>query len=145
MTAAEPSAGRSSSAVSPLKLFHRPKDDSGTIAVGTADEDGWYRSGDLAAIDRAGRLTLHGREDDLVPIDGKRVALGEIEGCIETFPEVFAAQAQVITDPLGGPMVVAKVVLKSDDIDPESIIDHCARNLAPYKVPRRIEICDSLT
>jgi hypothetical protein len=24
----------------------------------------------------------------------------------------------------------------------EDIIDHCARNLAPYKVPRQIEFCE---
>ena len=26
----------------------------------------------------------------------------------------------------------------------EDIIDHCARNLAPYKVPRQIEFCEAL-
>ena len=26
----------------------------------------------------------------------------------------------------------------------EEIIDHCARNLAPYKVPRRIEFCERI-
>ena len=40
-------------------------------------------------------------------------------------------------------MVVAKVVL-SGKSSAEEIIDHCARNLASYKVPRRIEFCDSL-
>jgi acyl-coenzyme A synthetase/AMP-(fatty) acid ligase len=53
------------------------------------------------------------------------------------------AQALVITDPLGGPMVIAKVVIASK-CQAEEIIDHCAKNLAPYKVPRRIEFCDRL-
>jgi hypothetical protein len=26
----------------------------------------------------------------------------------------------------------------------EEIIDHCARNLAPYKVPHRIEFCEAI-
>ena len=47
----------------------------------------------------------------------------------------------VITDPLVGAMVIARIVCKSR-CGAEEIIDHCARNLAPYKVPRRIEFCD---
>jgi acyl-CoA synthetase (AMP-forming)/AMP-acid ligase II len=40
-------------------------------------------------------------------------------------------------------MVVARVVAETS-IQAEEIIDYCARNLAPYKVPRRIEFCDQL-
>ena len=39
-------------------------------------------------------------------------------------------------------MVVARVV-RGSKCRAEEIIDHCARNLAPYKVPRRIEFCES--
>ena len=38
---------------------------------------------------------------------------------------------------------VARVVMKTK-CAAEEIIDHCARNLAPYKVPRRIEFCESI-
>ena len=113
------------------------------VAVGEVDKDGWYRTGDMGQLDRSGRLTLSGREDDLVKVDGKRVALGEVEGCLESIAKVKAAKAQVITDPLGGPMVVAKVVV-SGRCAAEELIDHCARNLAPHKVPRRIEFCDEI-
>jgi acyl-coenzyme A synthetase/AMP-(fatty) acid ligase len=40
-------------------------------------------------------------------------------------------------------MIVAKVVAASK-CGAEELIDHCARNLAPYKVPRRITFCDRL-
>ena len=123
------------SEVAPLK--------GGRVPVGGRDKDGWFRTGDLGKLDRSGRLSLAGREDDLVKVDGKRVALGEVEGCLESYPKVKQAQALVITDPLAGPMVVAKVVT-SGKVKAEDIIDHCAKNLAPYKVPRRIEFCDSL-
>jgi long-chain acyl-CoA synthetase len=114
------------------------------VPVGDRDGDGWFRTGDLGRLDRGGRLYLDGREDDLVQVDGKRIALGEVEGCLEAFPKVKAAQVRIITDPLGGPMVVARVVPTSGRPNPEEIIDHCARNLAPYKVPRRIEFCERL-
>ncbi len=120
-----------------------PPSRNGRVPIGGRDADGWFRTGDLGKLDKAGRLTLDGREDDLVKVDGKRVALGEVEGCLESFPKVKRAQALVITDPLGGPMVIAKVVAASK-CQAEEIIDHCAKNLAPYKVPRRIEFCDRL-
>ena len=124
-----------------LGLFDPPSSPKGRTPIGGRDEGGWYRTGDLGKLDKSGRLYLAGREDDLVKVDGKRVALGEVEGCLESFPKVKQAQALVITDPLGGPMVVAKVVAAAK-CQAEEIIDHCARNLAPYKVPRRIEFCE---
>jgi long-chain acyl-CoA synthetase len=122
--------------------IHLPKRSDG-VPIGGADGDNWFRTGDLGRIDRSGRLTISGREDDLVKVDGKRLALGEVEGCLEAFPKVKAAQARIIMDDLGGPMVVARVV-RAGVCRAEDIIDHCARNLAPYKVPRQIEFCEAL-
>jgi long-chain acyl-CoA synthetase len=134
-----------SKSVTPLAIgpYEIPPSRSGKIPVGGRDEQGWFRTGDLGRLDKSGRLYLEGREDDLVKVDGKRIALGEVEGCLESFPKIKHAQALVITDPLAGPMVVAKVVA-TGKCHPEEIIDHCARNLAPYKVPRRIEFCERL-
>ncbi|HEY8925088.1 MAG TPA: class I adenylate-forming enzyme family protein [Polyangia bacterium] len=116
---------------------------SGEIAVGAVDGDGWFRTGDLGQIDRAGRVTITGREDDLVKVDGKRMALSEVAVCLQTFPKVKAAKARIVTDDLGGPMVVAQVV-RAGTCNAEDLIDHCARNLAPYKVPRQIEFCEQV-
>ena len=96
-----------------------------------------------ASSTRAAALQITGREDDVVKVDGKRVALGEVEGCLEAFPKIKAAQATVVTDPMAGSMVVARVVMKQK-CAAEEIIDHCARNLAPYKVPSRIEFCEAI-
>jgi acyl-CoA synthetase (AMP-forming)/AMP-acid ligase II len=115
----------------------------GNVAIGAADADGWFRTGDLGMVDRAGKITITGREDDLVKVDGKRMALGEVEGCLEAFPRVKAAKARVVTDDLGGPMVVAQVV-RTGSCKAEDLIDHCARNLAPFKVPRQIEFCETV-
>jgi long-chain acyl-CoA synthetase len=116
------------------------------VAVGGVDDKGWLRTGDVGHFDKTGRIYLTGREDQLVKVDGKRVALGEVQECLESFAKVQQAQVRVITDPLGGPMVVASVVVmgKGGPTVAEEIIDHCAKNLAPYKVPRRIEFCETL-
>ena len=116
---------------------------SGMPAIGGIDKGGWLRTGDLGKLDKNGRLQITGREDDVVKVDGKRVALGEVEGCLEAMPKIKHAQATVVTDPMAGAMVVARVVMKQK-VSTEEIIDHYARNLAPYKVPRRIEFCETI-
>jgi long-chain acyl-CoA synthetase len=116
---------------------------NGDVPVGGFDAQGWLRTGDLGSLDKAGRLFLAGREDHLVKVDGKRVALGEVETCLQSYSKVQNAKVRVITDPLGGPMMVASVVVLGK-CGAEEIIDHCAKNLAPYKVPRRIEFCEDV-
>lgn len=120
-----------------------PSRASGMVAIGSIDKGGWLRTGDLGKLDKSGRVSITGREDDVVKVDGKRVALGEVEGCLEAFAKIKAAQATVVTDPMAGAMVVARVVMKTK-CPAEEIIDHCARNLAPYKVPRRIEFVEAI-
>src|SRR5262249_27113599 len=72
----------------------------GMAAIVASDKNGWLRTGDLGKLDKNGRLCITGREDDVVKVDGKRVALGEVEGCLEAFPKIKAAQATVVTDPM---------------------------------------------
>src|SRR5690606_25307293 len=85
---------------------------SGMVRIGAIDKGGWLRTGDLGKLDKSGRLFITGREDVVVKVDGKRVALGEVEGCLEAMPKIKAAQATVVTDPMAGSMVVARVVTK---------------------------------
>ncbi len=74
---------------------------------------------------------------DVAEADRMRFCIGD-DDVLE-----LARQALVIEDPLVGAMVIARVVPKSR-CRAEEIIDHCARNLAPYKVPRRIEFCETI-
>jgi acyl-coenzyme A synthetase/AMP-(fatty) acid ligase len=96
------------------------------------------RTGDIGSVDANGRLILHGREDDLVKVDGRRVALGEVEGCLEAFANVRTAEARLEYDEAGGSRVIARVQ-RDGPCTPKQLIDHCARHLAPHKVPARVE------
>ena len=70
----------------------------GDFPIGRGDEEGWFRTGNLAYLDQSGRLILKGREDNVVKIDGKRVALGEVAGCLESFAKVREAEARMELD-----------------------------------------------
>jgi len=136
----------STSSVGPFQEIDAEGKKSDSLGIGATDEEGWYHTGDVGVLDRSSRLSLQGREDDIIKIEGKRVALGEVEGCLEGFASIHAAQAYLLSDPYTGSIIVARVVVTNpeEEIEPEDIIDHCARNLAPHKVPRRIEFCKKL-
>jgi acyl-coenzyme A synthetase/AMP-(fatty) acid ligase len=108
------------------------------VPIGRADSEGWLRTGDLGTLDRDSRLTLCGREDDLVKVDGRRVALGEVEGCLEAFANVRSAEARLEYDDVGVSRVIARVQ-RDGPCTPKQLLDHCAKHLAPHKVPARVE------
>ncbi len=53
----------------------------------------FYRTGDQGQMSRDGSLTLVGRLDDQIKINGQRVTLGEVEHCLNQLPEVNLALA----------------------------------------------------
>ncbi len=115
---------------SPMKTAATP--------IGHRGADGWFRTGDLGQMTTDGVLTLHGRDDDLVKVDGKRVALGEVAASLESSPKVKQADVRVATDEFGAPFLVARVT-PTGPCSQKDLIDHCVRLLAPHKVPRQVE------
>jgi acyl-CoA synthetase (AMP-forming)/AMP-acid ligase II len=109
------------------------------VPVGRSASDGWLRTGDVGYLRPDQRLVLTHREDDIVRIDRHRVALGEIESCIEALADVKAAQAHVEYDDSGSSQIVVRVT-PSGRWTQSAMLDHCARQLAPHKVPKRIDI-----
>ena len=114
---------------------------AGNTAVGRGVRDGWLRTGDVGHIDRSERLHLCHREDDIVKVDRRSVALGEIESCLESLANVRAAQARVEYDDEGSTHIVVQVT-PGGRCRPKVMLDHCAKRLAPHKVPSRIEIAE---
>ncbi len=59
--------------------------------VARPGEGRFYRSGDLACVDRDGLFHYLGRRDEQVKISGHRVELGQIEAALASHPEVIVA------------------------------------------------------
>lgn len=112
-----------------------------TVAPGAAGPDGFLRTGDLGAVDAAGRLSVTGRKADTIVTGGENVAPAEVEAVLERHPDVLEAAVLGRPDPQWGEAVVAVVVLREGaTARPEGLREHCARSLARFKVPKRVEI-----
>ncbi|MGY1621708.1 o-succinylbenzoate--CoA ligase [Geodermatophilus sp. SYSU D00965] len=82
-------------------------DPEGTAA---AFADGWFRTRDAGTLGADGRLTVHGRLDDVVVTGGVNVAPQAVEGVLREHPDVADAVVFGRPDPEWGQRVVAVVV-----------------------------------
>jgi o-succinylbenzoate---CoA ligase len=82
-------------------------DPEGTAA---AFADGWFRTRDAGTLDAAGRLTVHGRLDDVVVTGGVNVAPQAVEAVLREHPDVLDAVVFGRPDDEWGQRVVAAVV-----------------------------------
>jgi O-succinylbenzoic acid--CoA ligase len=111
-----------------------------TVAPGATGRDGWLHTGDLGALDEHGRLSVTGRKADTIVSGGENVSPSEVEAVLEGHPGVLEAAVVGRSDGEWGEAVTAIVVGRSDPPpDVEELRAHCARALAPYKVPKRFE------
>lgn len=107
--------------------------------------EGWVYTGDLAQQDEDGYFYIVGRKKDLIITGGYNVYPREIEEVLYTHPAVYEAAVIGIPDEVKGEIPKAFITLKPGQQTSEGeIIDFCKANLAPYKVPRQVEICSEL-
>ncbi len=116
-----------------------------TVAPGCADADGWLHTGDLGRIDDEGFLYVTDRIDDLIVTGGENVVPAEVEGVLMGHPEVVDAAVVGRDDPEWQQTVTAIVVLRNDSAtSADDLRRHCGESLAPFKVPKRIELASAL-
>ena len=111
------------------------------------DEDGWLRTGDIAAMDSSGYLRITDRIKDMYIMGGFNCYPAEIEKALFDSGLVSQVAVSGVPDERMGEVRMAFVIpseKNKDDISEEQISEWCRLNMANYKVPRRIKIVDSL-
>jgi len=107
--------------------------------------DGWLFTGDIAQRDEAGYVYIVDRKKDMIIAGGFNVYPREIDEVLYTHPDIADAVAVGIPDPYRGETVKAFVVVKPGrKLTEQEVIDFCKSHLAAYKVPRQVELRDSL-
>jgi len=105
----------------------------------------WFHSGDLGVLDNDGYLSVVDRQKDMIKSGGENVASREVEEAIYRHPAVSEVAVIGLPDPKWVEAVTAVVVPKAGtDLDPASLIAHCADLLAPFKCPKRVILAEGL-
>jgi long-chain acyl-CoA synthetase len=110
--------------------------------------DGWMHTGDLGYMDEKGYFYIADRSKDLIVASGFNVYPREVEEVLYRHDAVQEAAVVGVPDVYRGENVVAVIVLKSQitasDETRASIVEHCKKELAAYKVPKVIEFRQDL-
>lgn len=110
------------------------------------DRDGWLRTGDIARIGGDGCVRLVGRRIEMFKSGGYNVYPREVESVLESHSGVAAAVVVGTKDEFYGEVGAAFVQARSEGqgVGEATLLDHCRKNLANYKVPKRISVLAEL-
>jgi malonyl-CoA/methylmalonyl-CoA synthetase len=105
-------------------------------------EDGWFRTGDIGAMDEYGVVTLSGRSSDLIISGGYNIYPKEVEQVLDDDPRIAESAVVGWPDAEWGETVVAFVVLTdpATNFEPPDLGDKLAR----FKHPKIWRVVDGL-
>lgn len=107
--------------------------------------NGWLYTGDIAMMDSDGYTFIVDRKKDMIIAGGYNIYPREIDEVLYTHPKVLDAATIGVKDPYRGETVKVFVVPKpGETLTEEEIISFCKARLAAYKVPKIVEIRESL-
>jgi long-chain acyl-CoA synthetase len=120
--------------------FNRP--DATAEAI---DEDGWFKTGDLAKVDDDGYFFIVDRKKEMIIRGGYNVYPREIEEVLYEHPAVAEAAVIGVPHPEWGEEVAAAVALKPGaSATADELREYVKEQVAAYKYPRQIFVMDEL-
>jgi long-chain acyl-CoA synthetase len=109
------------------------------------DDDGWFKSGDMATVDEDGYFFIVDRKKDMIIRGGYNVYPREIEEVLYEHPAVAEAAVLGVPHPELGEEVGAAVAVKSgQQVAAEELQAFVKDQVAAYKYPRLIWFMDEL-
>jgi long-chain acyl-CoA synthetase len=109
------------------------------------DEDGWFRTGDMAKVDEDGYFFIVDRKKELIIRGGYNVYPREIEEVLYEHPAIQEAAVVGVPDDSLGEEVGAAIVLKQgESLDEDELKSYVKDQVAAYKYPRKVWFVDEL-
>jgi long-chain acyl-CoA synthetase len=131
----------------PSGAFQYYKDDAKTAAAYTPDRKN-YTFGDMGYLDEDGWLFLTDRRSDLIVSGGTNIYPAEVDAALLAHPLVADACTVGVPNEEWGEEVLSVVELKTGAPPSPALADEirtfCAKHLAKFKCPRRIEFREQL-
>lgn len=99
-------------------------------------DEGWFRTGDLGAIDEAGEVFLSGRAKNEINRGGAKVQPEDVDLVLERHPRVAEACTFALPDErLGERVATAIRQLDGSQLTEEELIAWCAASLRKHAIP----------
>jgi long-chain acyl-CoA synthetase len=118
--------------------YYRREDDSARAIV-----DGWFHTGDIGYRDADGDYFIVDRLKDMINVSGFKVWPREVEEVLFHHDAVRESAVVGVPDAYSGEAVKAFIVL-NEEVSVEELRAHCRAWLSAYKVPKQLEIVDSI-
>ncbi len=130
--------------------LNKPEETATALRIHDGEE--WLHTGDVARMDEEGYITIVDRSKDMLNVGGFKVFSREVEEHLYEHPAIeFCAIIGVPNPERPGTEIVKLVLQPSAPFrgkDPEvlkaEIAEFSKKNFAPYKIPKIIEITDSI-
>ena len=106
--------------------------------------DGFFRTGDMGALDDEGFLFIRDRMKDMIITGGENVYPAEVESVLAAFPDVVEVAVVGIPSPKWGETPMAFVVTGGAHPDPQDIIRFSREKMAHYKCPTDVAFVEAL-
>jgi acyl-CoA synthetase (AMP-forming)/AMP-acid ligase II len=114
-------------------------------ATQAALQEDWLRTGDVGRIDADGFIYLVDRKADMIISGGENIYSREVEGALQTHPDVQEVAVIGVPDDYWGESVKAIVVrTAAGSVGEGALVEHCKTLIARYKAPKTIEFIDKL-
>jgi oxalate---CoA ligase len=113
--------------------------------IPTGLQNGWLPTGDIGIIDSDGLLRVTARRKEMINRGGEKISPYDVERALLMHPAVREAAAFPLPHPRLGETVGAAVVVRvGAALNSAELISFVSDRLAPFQLPRHVEILESL-
>ncbi len=107
-------------------------------------DDGFFLTGDLAALDDRGYVSIVGRRGEIIIRGGYKIVPRELEDIIRTHPAVDDVYVVGVPNDILGEMACACVMpVEGAIVTGDELRDYCRDQVADYKVPDLVRFFDT--
>ncbi|XP_041002860.1 oxalate--CoA ligase isoform X2 [Juglans microcarpa x Juglans regia] len=106
---------------------------------------GWFHTGDLGYLDSDGYLHLVGRIKELINRGGEKISPIEVDAVLLSHPDIAEAVVFGVPDDKYGEEINCAIIPREGSgIEEAEVLRFCNKNLAAFKVPKKVFVTDSL-
>ena len=114
--------------------WRNPAADAASFAAG------YWKSGDIGAVDAQGYVRIADRKKDMINRGGFKIYPAEVESVLADMEGVIESAVIGLPDEILGESVVAFLSVDNESLTPNDVRAWCAQRMADYKVPGRVEL-----